>query len=91
VPKGPCTRCQIIYSVWTLDEKPDTPENWIDRFDLDLKFGQIKYRQANPESPCSYCAETVAAAQLYALCHGVLTLVFPKDTDELKVSGKKQR
>ena len=67
-PKSPCIRCTYLYSSWHLGFKPDTPEKM--KEDLHgLRGYQMEYHdQKNP--PCGYCAETVAAAQLFALRQG---------------------
>jgi len=89
-PRPPCTRCQRIYSAWTLDERPSSPAEWMRGLGRDRSSGTIKYRVSEPLGgfPCTYCAETVAAAKLHLLRSGVLTLFLPKDTDRLKVTDR---
>ena len=83
--KSPCTRCQRLYSEWYLHEKPDTAEKKLSRLQQDLKSSSIKYTSSN-RYPCTYCAEPVAAAKLYAIKHGTFTLILSKDKDGIKAS-----
>lgn len=65
--KPPCIRCTYLYSAWTLAKKPETV------FEKRRALKQLRGRQIiyhNDKSPpCGYCAETTAAAQLFALDH----------------------
>src|ERR1700727_1951478 len=83
---SPSLRCQRLYSEWYLHEKPDTSEKKLARLRENNRSSSIKYTPSN-KYPCSYCAETVAAAKLYALKHGTLTPILSKDKDEIKASG----
>ena len=85
--KSPCTRCQRLYLGWHLHKKPNTPEEKLARLREDYGVGSLKYSPGN-KYPCGYCAETVAAAKLHALYHGTLTLILPKDKDEIKASDE---
>lgn len=85
--RPPCTRCQRLYSAWLLYDKPDTPEEKLAGLKRDHDSGSLKYSSGR-KYPCSYCAETVAAAKLHAFYHGTLTLVLPKDTDKTRASDK---
>ena len=85
--KRPCTRCQRLHSGWVLHKIPDTPDEKFAGLWQDYSHGLFKY-SSGYKYPCGYCAETVAAAKLYALSHGPLTLVLSKDTDEIRASDK---
>lgn len=66
--KPPCIRCTYLYSSWTLANKPETV------FEKRRALKQLRAHQMiyyNDKSPpCGYCAETTAAAQLFALDKG---------------------
>ena len=85
--KPPCTRCQRLYSGWILHGMPDTPLKKLEGLTRDNLSGSIKY-SSHLKYPCSYCAETVAAAKLHALYNGTLTLVLSKDTENIRASDK---
>jgi len=84
--KPPCTRCQRLYSEWILHKKPCTDDEKLKRLKQDQRYGLLKYRANGYKYPCTYCAETVAAAKLHTLYHGTLTLVLSKDTDDARAS-----
>jgi hypothetical protein len=81
--KSPCIRCQRLYSEWFLHKRPDSPEKKLARLREDDRSSSIKYTPSR-KYKCSYCAETIAAAKLYAIKHGTLTLTLFKDKDEIK-------
>ena len=53
----------------------------------DILNGVLKY-PSGYKYLCGYCAETVAAAKIYALYYSTLTLVLFWDTDKIKVSDR---
>ena len=85
--RSPCTRCQRLYSNWTLHKIPQTPDEMLAILLQDKQSGSLKYSPTFTY-PCGYCAETVAAAKLYLLRHGTLTLTLPRDTEEIRASDK---
>lgn len=87
--QAPCTRCQRLYSGWILHKFPETPEEKLEILRKDKRIGSLKY-SSGFTYPCGYCAETVAAAKLHALKHGILALILPKDTDKIKASDEVQ-
>lgn len=84
--KEPCTRCQRLYAGWILHDKPLTPLQKLKRLTLDLQTGSLRHRPTGFKYPCTYCAETVAAAKIYALYRGTLTLALSKDADAGRAS-----
>lgn len=66
--KPPCIRCIYLYSSWILATKPETVCEKR-RALKQLRGHQMIYHNDN-SPPCGYCAETTAAAQLFALDHG---------------------
>lgn len=67
--KPPCIRCQCLYDAWSLAERS-----------TQVRGGTIEQRshlgQYQPKKfPCTYCAETVAAAKVFLLRYGTLVLI----------------
>jgi hypothetical protein len=71
-PKEPCIRCQYLYSKWALEGMPDTTEERRKALS-GVRAWKMEYHSGR-DPPCTYCAETVAAAKLYALYSGSLLL-----------------
>lgn len=72
----PCLRCQRFYGKWTLYLSPETVEDQEAALQSGFKNSNIRQKKAQAkatENAC--CAETVAAAKLYALRNGKLTLI----------------
>ena len=70
-PKAPCIRCLYFYASWRLALSPETIDE--KNFALNqIRGDHMKYKD-DKDRPCGYCAETVAAAQLFALDHGTMT------------------
>ncbi|KAI1273101.1 hypothetical protein F5Y07DRAFT_402801 [Xylaria sp. FL0933] len=82
--RDPCTRCQYVYSEWIHYDSGEPDKRSLDGLRDDWSGHRVYYNRGT-DFPCSYCAETVAAAKLYALQNGVLTLVPARDRDELVV------
>lgn len=66
----PCLRCQRLYQAWYLDKKPETPLEKTASLRNILKSSSAKQSR---EPRC--CAESVAAAKIYALRTGNLALI----------------
>lgn len=68
--KPPCIRCTYLYPDWNMAKKP---ESTIEKKKAlqSLRGHQMIY-YANKSPPCGYCAETTAAAQLFALDEGTI-------------------
>lgn len=64
-PKPPCIRCTYLYSSWKFEGRRITVEEKR-QVVRELRGHQMIYHE-NKNPPCGYCAETVAAAQLFAL------------------------
>lgn len=67
--KPPCIRCYCQYSRWVLHNKPNYPEQ------KEVLERHVRRCEKGKEPPCTYCAETVAAANLFLLHHGTVVLV----------------
>ena len=63
--KPPCIRCTYLYHSWNLAERPETAVQKKKAL-AQLQGYQMEYHD-NKSPPCGYCAETTAAAQLFAL------------------------
>lgn len=74
--KPPCTRCQCFYPSWCLHQRPKTDK---DRWTLYQKE-YIGTQFDRTEFGFSYCAETVAAAQLFSLYTGNVISDVQEDT-----------
>lgn len=74
--KPPCTRCQCFYSSWCLHQRPITDK---DRWTL-YKKEYTGTQFDRTEFGFNYCAETVAAAQLFSLYTGNVISDVQEDT-----------
>lgn len=73
VLKRPCLRCQRIYLKWALYGRPnDTAGKRTSLVDL---YARDALAYNEKKDTCSYCAETVAAAKMYLLRSGRLSLI----------------
>lgn len=73
VLKRPCLRCQRMHAKWALFDSPnDTTGRRTSLKDLYARDA-LGYNVKN--GTCSYCAETIAAAKMYLLRSGRLSLV----------------
>ena len=68
----PCLRCQRMYSKWVLNQNPHNVKS--KRTSLDDLYARDALRYNVQRDTCSYCAETTAAAKMYLLRSGQLTL-----------------
>jgi hypothetical protein len=69
----PCVRCKELYRAWRFP----TPRNRRPSIDWqDWKYHLTGHR-LEYNNGCSFCAETVAAAEFHYLFEGTLTLVLP--------------
>ena len=67
--KPPCIRCQCLYQTWVLADKPEYEEK---KYSLPRHLREYK---EDKKPPCTYCAETIAAARVFLLYHGTGVLI----------------
>lgn len=76
VLSAPCTRCQCLYRNWNLNLRPPSEKDRWTQFKEEIKVRQDKEATAGQQfqpvasGNFNYCAETVAAAQLFSLYTG---------------------
>lgn len=71
--KRPCLRCQRMYSEWALYLRPDNTN--LRRVSLSDIYARDALAYNAKKDTCSYCAETVAAAKMYLVRNGRLSLI----------------
>jgi hypothetical protein len=71
--KPPCMRCRWIYDEWYLHREYLSNSEDARRLKAEWKRGLFKIDFKNGIVSCNYCAETVAAAKLYALRQGAMS------------------
>ena len=80
-------RCKWIYDGWYLHGCiPIALPEQTRKLATEWRRGLFKVTFNGVRVSCNYCAETVAAAKLYALHQGAVTLVLPQDADKVKVA-----